>query len=899
MSLPPPDPADRHLRETAVPLDAASPTHLPADADLQAARHVDAVHARIGPYRLLSVLGEGGFGTVYLAEQASPRRLVAVKVLRAGLAGPQALSRFAHEAETLGRLHHPCIAQVFEAGFFDPRTGQTVAGDSVRPAAARGCLPFFAMEHVDGVPLSEYLRRSGIGRDARLVLLIKICDAVQHAHAKGVIHRDLKPANILVEAVGRPKVLDFGVARVTAEGADRTVQTDAGQMLGTIGYMSPEQIAADPAEIDTRTDVYALGVILYEMLCGRTPHRLEGRALHEASRIICQDPPARPSSFDRTLRGDLDTIVAKALEKDKSRRYQTAADLAADVQRFLRHEPITARPPTNWYHVRMFARRHRALVAGVAASFLLLVAGVVATSYLAVIARQQRDRARREADKALAVTSFLEDTLAAADPDKRGRDVRLADMLDAAAAEIDSGLADKPEVAAALHLAIGRAYRGLAMTDPAEREATRAISLLSAAVPPDDQQLLDARVLAAKIREDRSLLKDAETELRAVHAAMVRRAGGAETEASIGVFRDLTYLVANSGRLEEAERMARGAAAAMRRLNGDDDPSTMSTLLQLADVLIAAEKTDEAEPLLSRVLAYRERTLPPGDRRIQNVREMLGGLYRQSGRYDLAAQVHRATVAAFEQRYGPDHPRTLSARNDLGKALQQGGRLEEAAAILQPNLAALRRVAGEDHFDTLTCAAFLADVLYAGNRLEEAEDVRRMVAESRARILGPDHPQTLAGWTNLALILIEQGKTAQADQVLADLLARRQRLLGPEHNDVGLTLGLMGLSALRREDGPAAEQHYRRSLAIREKLLPEGHGVRGITMTGLGHALTLQGRFAEAEPLVTTGAEWVLADPRAPAKNRADALQRAVDLYTRWGRQDQAAAWRARGAPAP
>ena len=305
---------------------------------------------RVGPYRLERVLGEGGFGVVYLAEQASPQRRVAVKLLRAGVAGPQTLSRFAYEAQTLGRLHHPGIAQIFEAGFYDPRTGQT----SSDPAASRrtGWLPFFAMEYIQGASLTGHAVNLGLSRCARLELFIQVCEAVQHAHTKGVVHRDLKPANILVDAAGNPKVLDFGVARVTADEAHRTIQTDVGQLIGTLAYMSPEQIAANPDDIDTRTDVYALGVILYELLTGTLPHRVEGRLIHEITRTICEEQPSRISKLDRSLSGDLDTIVAKAMEKDRARRYQGAVELASDLRRFLANEPIVARPPSTSYQLR-------------------------------------------------------------------------------------------------------------------------------------------------------------------------------------------------------------------------------------------------------------------------------------------------------------------------------------------------------------------------------------------------------------------------------------------------------------------------------------------------------------------------------------------------------------------
>jgi WD40 repeat protein len=323
-------------------------------------------------------------GAVYEAEQDSPRRAVALKVVRPGLATPALLQRFTHEAQILGRLHHPGIAQVYEAGMAED--GQ----------------PFFAMEFIRGLALDDYARLRQLTLAERVGLLARVCDAVQHAHEQGVIHRDLKPANILVDEAGQPKVLDFGVARAT--GADLLTGaglTQTGQLLGTPNYMSPEQVTADPAAIDHRADVYALGVILFELLAHRLPYHLENRPLAEAARLILEQDPPRLGSIHPELRGDVETIVAKALEKDKARRYAAAADLAADLRRWLAHEPILARPPSALYHLRKFARRHKALVGGMAATGAALVLGLVGTILFAVAEAQQRGQAEGNAREAL------------------------------------------------------------------------------------------------------------------------------------------------------------------------------------------------------------------------------------------------------------------------------------------------------------------------------------------------------------------------------------------------------------------------------------------------------------------------------------------------------------------
>ncbi|HYD01479.1 MAG TPA: serine/threonine-protein kinase, partial [Phycisphaerales bacterium] len=399
-------------------LDAASgadPATLSrATAPLDAAPAGDVPLRRLGRYRILRVLGEGGMGVVYLAQQDHPQRLVALKVIRGGALSPRALRRFELESQVLARLQHPGIAQVYEAG--------TAAESSSDGRSAGLQVPFFAMEYIQGVPVTDYANAHHLDTRQRLDLFTRICDAVHHAHQKGVVHRDLKPGNILVDISGQPKVLDFGVAR-TLDGdaaAQLSMHTDAGQLLGTVPYMSPEQVSAsgaDTRDVDTRSDVYTLGVILFELLVGRLPHDVAGASVPEAVRAIAQDEAARLSVLDRSLRGDIDTIAGKALEKDRARRYQSASELAEDIRRSLRDEPISARPPSRSYQLSKFAKRNKGLVAGVVAAFVVLIAGAAATSALAVVARRNEARAEQAAADAMAVTEFLQTMLASANPD--------------------------------------------------------------------------------------------------------------------------------------------------------------------------------------------------------------------------------------------------------------------------------------------------------------------------------------------------------------------------------------------------------------------------------------------------------------------------------------------------
>jgi eukaryotic-like serine/threonine-protein kinase len=346
---------------------------------------------RVGRYRVLRLLGEGGMGTVYEAEQDNPRRTVALKVIRPGLASDSLLKRFAREAQILGRLRHPGIAHVYDAGVAE--SGQ----------------PYFAMELIAGVPLDRYADDHGLDARGRLELVARVCDPVQHAHERGVIHRDLKPSNIVVEASGQPRVLDFGVARAADGGLTAGGRTEAGQLIGTLSYMSPEQACGDPSALGPLSDVYALGVILYELLAHRLPYSLDGLPLPEAARVICGQEPARLGLLDGRLRGDVETNAAKALAKEPARRYPSAAELAADLRRHLGDEPIRARPPSALYQLGKFVRRHTALVSTTAAFLTVLLVGGAVTAWQAVqLAQAERDQVVQQAARSREVRDALD-----------------------------------------------------------------------------------------------------------------------------------------------------------------------------------------------------------------------------------------------------------------------------------------------------------------------------------------------------------------------------------------------------------------------------------------------------------------------------------------------------------
>jgi tetratricopeptide (TPR) repeat protein/predicted Ser/Thr protein kinase len=815
---------------TILPEQEAAPTTTPEPA--QGPDH-------LGDYRILGVLGQGGMGKVYLAEQQSPKRTVALKVIRPGWATPALLRRFEHEAEVLGRLQHPGIAQVYEAGVHDDR------GERV---------PFFAMECVRGRSLVEFAEQERLGIPERLELFAQVCDAVQHAHTKGVIHRDLKPGNIIVPDDGRPRVLDFGVARVTdADVNSRTMCTVAGELVGTVPYMSPEQIAGDAAELDTRSDVYALGVVLYELLTGKLPHDVRHSSIAHAARVIGEQEPARLSSVNRLFRGDIETIVGKALEKDRDRRYQSACDLAEDIRRFLRDEPIMARPPSAGYQLRKFARRNKPVVAGAAAVVISLVLGVLGTSWQAVAATSQSERAQREAANATASMQILVGMLEAANPEERvGREPTVRETLDATAASIDQLAHGNAVVEATVRNTIGTVYQSLGQFETAEAMLREAARLFELADGPRAPTTLTARRNLGGALIDLGRLDDAEALITETSAIAEADLGpdAPETIASIG---DLARIHEERGELEPAEAALRRALDRARPALGEDDPQTLTLLHNLATNLKSQGRLAEAEPMARESLQNRRRVF--GEKHPQTLYSMnnLATILVRIGQPDEAEQLLRDCYRLRTEVLGPEHPSTMTAAQNLANILVTSGRLDEAEPLLQESLRVWERELGQNHPRTLVAMNSLAYLLEERGKLDEAETLYRRVVDLTAQSVGRNHPEAFGPLNNLAMLLKAKKQHDEAMALFDELLASARAVLPADHYFLGIFGGNAGECLLEAGRYPEAEQ-----------------------------------RLLEAERLLRAA----LGDdhPRT-----AKAVQRIVDLYERWGRDELASQWRQAG----
>jgi len=693
----------------------------------------------IGRYRLLQKIGEGGMGEVWLAEQREPvRRRVALKLVKAGMNTREVIARFESERQALALMDHPAIAKVLDAG-----------------STPQGA-PYFVMEYIAGTPITVYCDQHKLSTRERLELFMHVCEGVQHAHQKAIIHRDLKPSNILITEIdgkAAPKIIDFGVAKaLTQQLTADTMFTRVGAIIGTPEYMSPEQALSSGEDIDTRTDVYSLGVIFYVLLAGAPPLDLHQIAFHEVLRRLREEDALKPSARVRTLaqetstavaakrqtepqalarqmRGELDSIALKALEKDRSRRYGSASDFGADIGRYLRNEPVLAVPPSVAYRARKFAHRYRGRLATAAAFALVLIVA-------AAVSIRQSIRANRESAAAQAVNDFLQDDLlgqASASSQsgpgtKPDPDLKVRTAVDRAAARIEGKFDKQPEVEAGIRYTIGRTYIDLGQYPEARKQLERAVELY-------------------------------------------------------------------------------------RRTLGAENPRTLHAIGSLATVYMYQGNYTQAEALDSQVLEIQHRLLGSERRDTLGSMGSLAAIYMYQGKYAQAEALDSQALELLRRVLGPEHPDTLRCMSDLALAYHEQGKYAQAEALDVQILDIRRRVLGPEHPDTLWSMHNLAYVYMYQGKYAQAEALDGQVLEIRRRVLGPEHPDTLWSMISLATIYYDQGKYAQAEALYSQTLEIRRRVLGPEHPDTLYTAELLAICLSHENEYARAEDLFRETIA--------------------------------------------------------------------------------------
>jgi serine/threonine protein kinase/tetratricopeptide (TPR) repeat protein len=879
-----------------------------------------------GRYTLLEEIGDGGMGTVWKAEQTQPvRRVVALKLIKAGMDTRTVLSRFEAERQALALMEHPNIARVLDGG--------TTAGGR----------PFFVMEYVPGVSITQFCDDAHMSVHERLKLFLQVCQAVQHAHTKGVIHRDLKPGNVLVSlldpgAQAVPKVIDFGLAKAMQDPLTAESRiTVHGVLLGTPLYMSPEQAQTNSLDVDARTDVFALGVILYELLTGSTPlerETLQVLSWQELLNLIKEDDPPRPSvrlsasdaladlaarrrsdpsRLRRLVRGELDWIVMKCLEKERTRRYETVSGLARDVQRYLSDESVEACPPSASYRLGKFLRRNKGAVLATSLCFLLLLVGVAGTTWGLVRAdralraegarAKSERRANAQAQKGLQQLAKGNEILAALfrdlDPhaeEKEGRPLRaiLGDRLDQAAADLNEDTIGDPLVVAQLQERLGRTYQALG-------NAAKAKAMF---------------MKAHAIRED--LL-------------------GAENAETLSTLNEQANALRDLGALSEAISLGERVRDAQERVLGADHDATLATKHSLAVALWTAGRWGEAATMLEQLRDTLMSRLGPEDPQTLAVLDNLSGVYTGLGRgtesIELAKQVREARL----KKYGPDHPLSIASLNNLAFRYSASGKMRQALALFEEARDAVVPKLGVDNPKTLIILDNLARMYRAFGRTSEAIPLAEQVRDSRMRILGPNHHATIHTLENLGLAYQAGGQAEKAFSLFQQAAECLERLAF-DHEDASMIVGSLcdvleekgqadradvwqrkWLNAVRQKEGAEsakyarvleeqgrtrlkagrhadAERFFRECLAIRRKTQPSAWSTFH-AQSLLGEALVVAAQYAKAEPLLIQAYEGLLArereiPPLYVGRYIADAGHRIVRLYEAWNRPQHAGQWR-------
>ena len=701
----------------------------------------------IGAYLLTRKLGEGGMGQVWLAEQTAPvKRQVALKLIKGGLYDSAVIQRFEAERQSLAVMNHPAIAKVFDAG------------------ATKDGQPYFVMEYVDGPSITRYCDSKRLNIRERLNLFIKVCEGVQHAHQKAIIHRDLKPSNVLVvEVDGKPfpRIIDFGIAKAisTQPSTNQTVFTRLGVFVGTPGFMSPEQADPGVSDIDTRTDVYSLGMILYVLLAGTLPfdpEQWKKKPFDEVLQQLREEDPQSPSTklgeeketataaaktrgmepnhLARMLHGDLDCITLKAIEKDRTRRYGTPSELAADLERYLENRPVVARPASTGYRLRKYVRRHLVGV-GVAAGLALLL-GAFATVQAVELRRITRER-----DRASRITDFMTNMFKVSDPSEaRGNSITAREILDKASKDIDTGLSKNPDLQAQMMHVMGIVYLDLGLYSQAQLLLSRAV------------------------------------EIR-------RRMLGPEHPDTLASMKGLARTLDSAGQYAEAEKLLRQTLDIERRVLGPEHPNTLASMNGLANTLSDEGHDADAETLYRQTLDIERRVLGPQHPDTLKLVGNLGIILQEQGKYSEAEKIQRETLDMGRRIRGPEHPDTLAWMDNLANTLYEEGRYSESEALHREALDIKRRILGPEHPSTLLSMSNLGSTLERMGQYAEAARLFQRTLEIRRRVLGPEHPDTLMSMNDLGGVLGKEGQYASAEKLLRQTVEIQRRVLGPDHPD--------------------------------------------------------------------------------------------------------------------
>jgi len=783
----------------------------------------------VGPYHLLQKIGEGGMGEVWVAEQHKPiHRRVALKLIKAGMDTRQVIARFESERQALAMMDHPAIAKVYEAG------------------ATQEGRPYFVMEYVQGIPITTYCDQNRLTTQERLELFQHVCDGVQHAHQKAIIHRDLKPSNILVaiqDGKAVPKIIDFGVAKATAQSlTERTMYTELGVMIGTPEYMSPEQAEMSGQNVDTRTDVYSLGAILYELLVGALPFdpkELRRAGFDEIRRKIREEEPPKPSTklstmgeasttqaqnrrterpaLIRQIRGDLDWITMKALEKDRTRRYGSPLELAADIKRYLHHQPIVARPPSTAYRAKKFVRRHRIGVGVAAAVVVLLVGFSISTALQARRIARERDRANLEAEASKQVSDFLTGLFKVSDPSEaRGNSITAREILDKGVEKIERELQGQPLIQGRLMDTMGSVYGSLGLYDTAQSLLEKARNKLTQSLGEDSPEVATTLSRLGTILWHKGEFAKATALYERVLVIRERRLGPETTDVA-AVLHNLGNLNWRLGNYAEARRLLERALAIREKVLGPDHPDVASTLNSLGAIAYKEGDYKRAKELWERTLEIREKTLGPDHPYIAQTLNNLAVIHTETGDPKGAIPLLERVVKIQEKVLGPKHPDLAEGLSNLGEAMAGSGDLLGAKPYYA-RAVAIMEAASPNNPDLARFLDRLASVSLAEKDVKGAQGLYERSLALRQKALGPKNPEVAESLYGLANCAFQGGGLQDAEALFKralDLCRKPDGSYYPSAKDVLRGYGTL-LRATKRDAKAADMESLARSLEVKK-----------------------------------------------------------------------------------
>ncbi|HQV32445.1 MAG TPA: tetratricopeptide repeat protein, partial [Calditrichia bacterium] len=815
---------------------------------------------RVGAYQIEDQLGSGGMGAVFLASRADAQfqKQVALKIIKKGMDTEEILRRFRSERQILARLDHPHIARLLDGG---------ITEDGV---------PYFVMEYVEGMPIDAYCDHHKLSLEKRLAIFRKVCNAVQFAHQNLVVHRDIKPGNILVDAEGNPRLLDFGIAKLlNPDDSDLSVPlTETHMRLMTPEYASPEQVRGE--RISTASDVYSLGVLLYQLLCGSYPYSLKSRRPGELERIICESPPRRPSSrilrspdsapgdesedwreiaarrslkpeqLRKHLSGDLDNIILMALRKEPNRRYVSVEQFSEDLRRYLRKLPIQARQDTARYRIRKFVRRNRVPVFAGVLILLSLIGGIIGTAWQARVAAAERDRARLEAQKAEEVSKFLTSLFAASDPRDTAPDSLTArQILEEGARKISTELAGQPELVADLNLVIGQVYSNLGDFEAAARHVTSVLDWQREQAPGGSVGVAMGIQVMANIQAKKGDYETAEKSLRE-SLAMFRRLLPQNDLHIANNLTNLAGLLLEKGDYEEAIALHRQALAIREAQDKPDLADISESLNDLALALKSQGEYPEAEQLYRRALEIREKEYGPDHFFVGQTAHNLGALLQVTGNYEEAEQQYRRGLSISERTLGKDHPDLAVDYNSLAIFFYINGNYEEAAKFFGKALAIWGPTLGEKHPHFATGTNNLGLTLMNLGRIEESREYLEKAMKLRIAALGEDHPNVANSYNNMGRIYHQLKRYDLSERYYRKALAFYEEHSGPEHPNVANTANNLAKLLIDLQKYPEAETLLNRALSIWTASLGEEHPNVGAALNGLGLLHLRRGEYAQA-----------------------------------------------------